>query len=68
MSDLTKEATCPFCMDDDHGHPWLCDALQNDGEPRQLPEQRSDGSWPSPPDWRPLRTADRLVTISAPPT
>lgn len=61
-------ASCPFVMcspNDDE--PWLCDALQADGEPRAIPEQRvfqSDGDyWPDPPEWCPLRSDDRLVQL-----
>lgn len=59
-------ATCPFVMDGIDKEPWLCDAhgFEHDGPPRQLPEQRvTAGQWPPPPDWCPLREADRLVTL-----
>jgi hypothetical protein len=60
-------ASCPFTItSDDSAEPWLCDALgfETDGNPRKLPEQRHlPGGWPPPPDWCPLREADRLVTL-----
>lgn len=57
-------AGCPFVVDDVDAEPWLCDALQSAGEPRELPEQRVAGDrWPDPPAWCPLREADRLVTL-----
>lgn len=57
-------ASCPFCLDRDDGSPWLCDAHQDAAPvPREIPEQRTGKTWPPPPDWCPLREADRLVTL-----
>lgn len=61
---VTDCASCPFVIADES--PWLCDALGFDTEanPRQLPDQLTgDVPWPPPPDWCPLREADRLVTL-----
>jgi hypothetical protein len=59
-------ASCPFVIADEQ--PWFCDALGFDSEanPRKLPlsPQTIGGvPWPPPPDWCPLREADRLVTL-----
>lgn len=58
-------ASCPFVQaSEDRSEPWYCDALQTQEDFRELPEQRVPGPrWPDPPDWCPLRTADRLVTL-----
>jgi hypothetical protein len=58
-------AGCPFVVaTESQTEPWLCDALQWEGYPREIPEQRVAGNrWPDPPDWCPLREADRLVTL-----
>lgn len=67
---VTYCAMCPFVSGtEDRGEPWTCDALgASDGQsdPRELPEQRVHPlPYPAPPEWCPLREADRLVTISA---
>lgn len=64
-------AMCPFVISDADApsEPWLCDAhgFDIDGDPRKLPEQRfHPEGWPTPPEWCPLREADRLVTIRRP--
>ena len=63
---VTDCASCPFVVADQS--PWYCDA-QGFGtwaNPRELPDQRVGGTpWPPPPEWCPLREADRLVTLRA---
>lgn len=57
---VTHCADCPFAISSDL--PWYCDAHRfkaNDG-PRQLPT-----AYPLPPEWCPLREADRLVTLKS---
>lgn len=62
---VTNCASCPFAMDD--ATPWLCDALQDYGDPQELPPPAPAGTpQPEPPDWCPLREADRLVTLRRP--
>lgn len=55
---------CPFVINSLDSEPWLCDAsgFEERHAPRQLPEQRI-GDVPDPPEWCPLRKADRLVTL-----
>lgn len=66
---VTECASCPFVMAPDDpsnpDEPWRCDAhgFDIDGDPRTLPEQRWHATWPPPPEWCPLREADRLVTL-----
>lgn len=58
---------CPFVVaSDDREAPWLCDAegaVDGESDPRELPEQRVLPTGPPPPEWCPLRTTDRLVTL-----
>lgn len=57
-------AGCCFAMTETDTEPWLCDALQDEEEPREIPRQHViDDRWPDPPDWCPLRENDRLVTL-----
>lgn len=65
---VTDCASCPFVISDEP--PWLCDAQGFDTEanPRELPDQRVGGvPWPPPPEWCPLREADRVVTLRSKP-
>lgn len=52
--------SCPFAIADEP--PWLCDAQGFEAEigPRALPER---SGYSEPPEWCPLREADRLVTL-----
>lgn len=56
---VTDCASCPFVIAD--GSPWYCDAqgFETETGPRQLPRT----AYAPPPDWCPLREADRLVTL-----
>lgn len=66
---VTDCASCPFVIDTIDGDPWLCDVagFHTDGNPRQLPDQRTGHrDPPPPPDWCPLRENDRLVTLRRP--
>lgn len=61
---VTDCASCPFVIAD--GQPWFCDALgfDSDDSPRQIPDRNRSASVDRPPpDWCPLREADRIVTL-----
>ena len=60
---VTDCASCPFVIADDG--PWLCDAMGFDTEvgPRELPGT----AYAPPPEWCPLREADRVVTLRVKP-
>lgn len=64
---VTDCASCPFAIAD--AEPWYCDVLgfEVDGEPRKLPQQHRGGEPLPPPEWCPLREADRLVTLRSKP-
>jgi hypothetical protein len=56
------------CFVDDTAKPWLCDAegFVDTSAPRPLPGIIAGTPLPPPPDWCPLREADRLVTLRRP--
>lgn len=61
---VTDCASCPFVIADQP--PWHCNARGFDVEanPRELPKL---GGFDAPPDWCPLREADRVVTLRTKP-
>ena len=69
---VTSCADCPFVDYDKHPPQWLCTATADSAEDwtdyRDLGkrQEHAGAPWLPPPDWFPLRTADRLVTLRVP--
>lgn len=61
---VTDCAKCPFVNGE--SQPWYCDAEPRDKDdlPRLIGHMHYP--WPQPPEWCPLREADRLVTLRLP--